>query len=145
MSRENRPEMGIATEQSAKNKGLYLSFLESFDTGRLQAVETAAAAIFARNAQINASHPINEATDGTGYVDDVIAPIMVAFEGCTRQNYIVLGGEYLGTEWVTSTGYFHGYFSKPLYGIPPNGKLAFLRFGEFHRVEGGKIVESQVF
>jgi len=145
MSRANRPEMGIATEQSAENKSLYLSFLESFDTGHLQAVETAAAAIFAQNAQINASHPINEATDGTGYLEDVIHPIMFAFEGCTRQNYIVLGGEYLGTEWVTSTGYFHGHFNNPLCGIPPSGKLAFLRFGEFHRMEGSKIVESQVF
>ena len=145
MSRANRPEMGIATAQSAENKGIYLSFLESFNTGQLRAVEKAAPSIFTSDAQINASHPINEATVGKGYVDNVIAPIMAAFEGCTRQNYIVLGGEYLGTEWVTFTGYFHGHFNKPLCGIPPSDKLAFLRFGEFHRMEGGKIVESHVF
>lgn len=145
MSRANRPEMGIATAQSAENKGFYLSFLESFNTGQLHAVEKAAASIFTSDAQINASHPINEATVGKGYVDNVIAPIMAAFEGFTRQNYIVLGGEYLGSEWVTSTGYFHGLFNKPLCFIPPSGKLAFLRFGEFHRMEGGKIVESHVF
>jgi predicted ester cyclase len=57
----------------------------------------------------------------------------------------MLGGEYLGTEWVTSTGYFHGHFARPLFGIPPSGKLAFLRFGEFHRMEDGRIVESHVY
>ena len=32
-----------------------------------------------------------------------------------------------------------------LFGIPPSGKLAFLRFGEFHRLEDGKIIESHVY
>ena len=134
--------MGIATEVSFQNKTRYRQFLSHFDTGD---VEQAVATHFAPDAKISASHPINEAQQGTGYYSDVIAPIMQAFEGCTRQNYIVLAGEYLGTEWVTSTEYFHGRFTQPLCGIPASGKLAFLRFGEFHRMENGKIVESQVF
>ena len=56
-----------------------------------------------------------------------------------------MGGENFGTEWVTSTGYFYGHFVRPLCGIPPNGKLAFLRFGEFHRMEANTIVESYNF
>lgn len=143
-ARANRPEMDIATDESAENKRLYLQFLENFNAGG-SAVDQAVTAHFAQNAKVNACHPINEAKDGTGYYADIIAPIMAAFDGCTRQNYIVLGGEYLGTEWVTSTGYFHGHFSQPLFGIPPSGKLAFLRFGEFHRMEGGEIVESHVY
>jgi predicted ester cyclase len=141
-ARANRPAMGIATETSVENKALYSQLLDSFGTG---GVEEAVARLFHGAAKVNASHPINEAEDGVGYYTDVIAPIMVSFEGFTRQNYIVLGGEYLGSEWVTSTGYFHGHFSKPLYGIPASGKMAFLRFGEFHRMEHGKIVESHVF
>ena len=141
-ARANRPAMGIATATSTENKALYQQFLGSFGSGE---VETAAADIFHEIAKVHASHPINEAQDGVGYYGNVIAPIMASFEGFTRQNYIVLGGEYLGTEWVTSTGYFHGHFSKPLFGIPASGKLAYLRFGEFHRMENGKIVESHVF
>ena len=141
-ARANRPAMGVATAQSAENKKVYQTFLDSFDAG---SVEQAVAAHFAPNAAVNASHPINKATAGTGYFTDIIAPIMAAFQGCTRQNYILIGGAYLGTEWVTSTGYFHGHFNQPLFGIPPSGKLAFLRFGEFHRMENGKIVESHVY
>lgn len=137
--------MGIATELTAENKRHYGRFLESFDTGDLQVIETAVSEHFSDYAKVGASHPINEARDGVGYYSDVIAPIYEAFAGCTRQNYVMIGGEYLGTEWVTSTGYFRGHFRKPLLGIPASGKLAYLRFGEFHRMEAGKIVESQVY
>ena len=99
--------------------------------------------MFSDTSETNASHPINEG--GNGYVADVIAPLVDAFSGLQRQNYIVIGGEFLGTEWVTSTGYFYGHFKNPLFGIPPSGKLAYLRFGEFHKVEDGQITESYVF
>lgn len=145
MSRANRPAMGIATEQTAENKQTYLRFLDSFSSADPQRIAQGAKAIFAPDAAINASHPINAARPGLGYVSDIISPIMAAFDGCTRQNYIVIGGAYLGSEWVTSTGYFHGHFARPLFGIPASGKQAFLRFGEFHRMEHGKIVETHVY
>ncbi len=137
--------MGVATDLTVENKRLYQTFLQSFEAGTGTVIEAAVSQHFDVRAKINASHPINEAEDGQGYFTDIIAPIMEAFEGCTRQNYIVIGGEYLGTEWVTSTGYFHGHFTRPLVGIPPSGKLAFLRFGEFHRMKDGKVVESHVY
>ncbi|MCK0125948.1 ester cyclase [Gelidibacter sp. F2691] len=137
--------MGIATDQSVENKRIYHSFLKNFDKGGTTRIEDAVAKSFDTGAKVNASHPINEAQDGTGYFTDIISPIWQAFAGCTRQNYVMIGGEYLGTEWVTSTGYFHGHFEKPLFGIPPSGKLAYLRFGEFHRMEDGKFVESHVY
>ena len=144
-ARASRPAMGIATEQSTKNKRLYLQFLEKINVMQTMAIEQATAEFFSDDATINASHPINEAADGLGYATDIISPIIAAFDGCTRQNYIVLSGEYLGTEWVTSTGYFHGQFRHSLLGIPPSGKMAFLRFGEFHRMQDGKIVETHVY
>ena len=80
---------------------------------------------FSPTAQINGSHPVNAAVLGIGYYSDMIAPIAQSFDGFTRQNYIVLAGEYQGLEWVTSTGYFYGHFRKSLFGIPPSNKMAF--------------------
>lgn len=140
-ARAARPGMGIATDQTFENKGKYRQFLDSF-SGGAQAVEKAATRIFAPLAKISASHPINEAREGDGYFTDIIAPIANALTGLTRQNYVVIGGEYEGTEWVTSTGYYYGHFNRSLFGIPPNEKLAFLRFGEFHQMEAGKIIEN---
>lgn len=144
-TRADRPPMGISTETSFANKKAYAGFLNSFNRGQLSHIKSATTDLFASTAQVNASHPINEASPGDGYFVDVIAPIAHAFEGLTRQNYIMLGGEYLGTEWVTSTGYFYGHFKNPLFGIPASNKMAFLRFGEFHRMEFGKIVETHVY
>ena len=140
--RANRPPMGVPTAVSAQNKILYLEFLQTFDNADWSGIEGADKVFFAADANVQASHPINTAP---GYYSGVVKPIAEALQGCQRQNYIVLAGEYLGTEWVTSTGYFYGHFAKPLFGIPASGKQAFLRFGEFHRMEQGKVVESQVF
>ena len=144
-NRKNRPAMGIATDQSFQNKLAYLDYLKRTESLKDQTVRDATAEFFETNAQINASHPVNEARAGDGYATDVILPIAAAFDGCVRQNHIVLAGEYLGTEWVTSTGYFYGRFHLPLFGIPASGKLAFLRFGEFHRMEAGQVVETHVY
>ena len=144
-SRANRPPMGIATQTSFENKIAYAEFLSQFENGVTTQVDASVPLLFDPKAQINASHPINRATEGTGYFDDIIYPISKAFEGVRRQNYILLSGEYLGSEWVTSTGYFYGHFNQPLFGIPPSHKLAFLRFGEFHKMEFGKITETYVY
>ena len=144
-ARAARPGMGIATDITVKNKRLYRDLLGSFSTGEPETIRRSVLSIFDERAEIKASHPINSAQVGIGYFSDIVVPLMGALKGLNRQNYVVVGGEYLGTEWVTSTGYYYGHFTHPLFGIPPSGKLAFLRFGEFHRIEEGKILESQIF
>ena len=144
-SRINRPAMGISTLISSQNKRTYWKFLNTFETRNLQAIELSVSENFSAVAEINGSHPINEAESGAGYYSDIIAPIAQSLDGFTRQNYIILAGEYQGSEWVTSTGYFYGHFRKPLFGIPPSNKMAFLRFGEFHKMEDGKITETYVY
>jgi len=141
-AREARPEMGIATELTVENKNLYRRFLCRFEAATPGAVERAGPAHFDAGAKVAVSHPVNEARGGVGYFTDIIAPIMAAFDGCTRRNEILLGGEYPGTEWVTSTGCFGGGFARPLFGIRPTGKRVFLREGDWWRRKDGKIIEN---
>ena len=131
----NRAEMGVATPTSFYNKKTYFELLSHFETRNLEKIKSGVLNHFDATAKVNASHPVNEAAQGIGYYSDIILPIVQSLDGFTRQNYIVLGGEYQGTEWVTSAGYFYGHFNKPLFGIPPSNKMAFLRFGEFHKME----------
>ena len=56
-----------------------------------------------------------------------------------------MAGDFGGKDWVSATGYYVGHFAHPWIGIQPTGALAYLRFGEFHRFENGKIVETYVF
>jgi predicted ester cyclase len=144
-ARQARPAMGIATEQTKKNKLLYKRFLDAFDGADVSAVKSAAQEAFRPNAHIDAAHPINETRGGDGYVEDIIAPMSRGLRGFQRRNDMLIGGEYLGHEWVTSMGYFCGHFTAPMFGIAPSQRMEFVRFGEFHRMESGKIVQSQVF
>ncbi len=47
--------------------------------------------------------------------------------------------------WVVSMGHLMGLFDKPWLGIPPTGKMAFLRYSEFHRIEDGRIAETAMY
>lgn len=50
------------------------------------------------------------------------------------------------TVWVVQMGHFLGLFDQNWLGIPSTGKMAFLRFAEFHRItEAGKIAETALF
>lgn len=144
-ARPPRPSMGVATKRTAANKVIYKSFLDSFNKAELSQTKAATQAIFASDALIDAAHPINHATGGDGYFDDIISPMAVGLRGFQRRNDILIGGKYQGNEWVTSMGYYCGHFSEPMFGIAPSHRMEFVRFGEFHRMEAGKIVQSQVF
>jgi len=47
--------------------------------------------------------------------------------------------------WVVSMGHLMGLFDEPWLGIRPTRQLTMLRYAEFNRVEGGKIVETAFF
>ncbi|MEM9426170.1 MAG: nuclear transport factor 2 family protein [Pseudomonadota bacterium] len=99
---------------------------------------------FAEDAVIHVVHPFNT-VDRTAFFDDVLGVVYAAFAHARRTDYIAFGGTFDGATWVTSTGYVSGHFQAPFLTIQPTGTLAHLRFGEFHRIEGGRAVESYVF
>lgn len=107
--------------------------------------ETPTRALFADNAAIHVVHPFNAMTGADAYLDRVLGPLGAAFQGLFRRDYILMGGAFGAGDWVTCTGYYAGHFAKPWLGIAPTGTLAYLRFGEFHRFEDDKVVESYIF
>jgi predicted ester cyclase len=61
-----------------------------------------------------------------------------------RRDMIVLAGQTPeGQDWVGTMGNYVGTFTMPILEIPPTGHLAHMRYHEFYRLEGGKIVEVQ--
>ncbi|TMM49462.1 nuclear transport factor 2 family protein [Sulfitobacter sabulilitoris] len=47
--------------------------------------------------------------------------------------------------WVCSMGHLMGLFDAPWLGIAPTGRMAFLRYGEFHLIEDGKIARTAMY
>lgn len=100
---------------------------------------------FDADAVINVVHPFNDLAGPEAYFDRFLSTLLDSFQGLFRRDYIAMSGRFGDQDWVTSTGYYVGHFHRPWLGIRPTGTLAYLRFGEFHRMENGQAVESFVF
>lgn len=66
-------------------------------------------------------------------------PLFASFSGLRRRIDILLGGTCEAERWVASSGYLFGRFEREWLGIAPNNQQTYLRFGEFYRIEAGKI------
>ncbi len=60
-----------------------------------------------------------------------------------RDTIVVAGSDEAGADWVGCAGYYLGTFDAPLFDIPPTRHVAHLRFHEFYRIEGDRLVEIQ--
>lgn len=101
----------------------------------------------AADCQWSLSHPINDLEGPDAVLDGFIRPLRRAFAGLYRRDEIFIGGRNRRAEhgdWVASVTHYVGNFTAPLFGIPPSGHLAFLRAGEFYRVEDGRIAEARI-
>ena len=104
-----------------------------------------AATLIAPDAAIHVAHPFNELTGNGGYMDAFVGRLAAAFDGLHRRDDILIGGAFDGVHWVSTHGNYVGKFANDLLGIRATGRLEYLRFGEFMRFDGDRIVEMYVF
>ena len=90
------------------------------------------------------SHPWNELTGIDALASQVWLPLLHAFPDLERRDSIVIGGEYEGRCYVGLVGHLAGSFRRAWNGIPATDQVIYLRYGEMHQVEHGKIVQSNV-
>ena len=103
--------------------------------------------LFTPDAVVHLAHPFETLSGPAGLMDDALMPLFHAFPDLERRDYIVMagaaGGQTDESDWVGCCGYYTGTFMEPFLDIPPTGHHASMRFHEFYRFEGGKIVEMQ--
>jgi predicted ester cyclase len=75
-------------------------------------------------------------------------PLLQAMPDLTRRPYVFICGRFEEGDWVCGTGDFVGTFAKdwPIdkVALPASGTSVHFRFGEFCRVQDGKIVEVRI-
>jgi len=130
--------MSLAHKQQVRALGLGFS-----EPGPAQ--DAAVRAAFAPDAAFHIVHPWNDLAGVDAYIGDFLDPLRAAFSGLYRRDDILIGGHFEGADWVSCTGNYVGKFAAPLLNIQPTGALEYLRFGEFHRIVDGLIVETHVF
>lgn len=97
-----------------------------------------------------ASHPVNALRGCAAIVDQYLAPLHRALPDLERRDDLFFAGWWDGRIdggagwWATATGHYVGTLCAPLFGIPARGETVWLRFGEFLRVEGRRVVEGRV-
>ena len=101
----------------------------------------------APDAVFDLSDPIGTLTGPGEIIAGFIAPLRKALTHVQRRDLMFIGGQNIRDEggmWMASVSHVAGLFKAPLFGVAPNGKMVFLRFGEFYRVENGRITKARI-
>lgn len=90
-------------------------------------------------------HPFYEHRGAGDVARAFWAPFLTSMSRVQRREDIFFAGQgHLGGVWVVSMGHLMGLFDAVWLGIRPTDKIAMVRYCEFNRVEGGKIVETML-
>ncbi len=94
-------------------------------------------------------HPFNEITSAREVAESFWQPLRGALVTMQRRMDVFMAGQNTivenGGVWVVSMGHLMGLFDHSWLGIPPTGKIAMLRYCEFHRVKNDKITETAMY
>lgn len=103
--------------------------------------------LFAPSARGSIAHPINDISSLSDLAERFYRPMRNAFTNARRRDELFFSGDNrreTGGFWIASFCHYVGNFDQPLLGIQPHQHLAFLRSGEFYRVEEGRIVDFRI-
>jgi predicted ester cyclase len=126
------------------NKRAVLAAMQAIATSSLQSLAPNLSAIYHPDVQWRGSHPWNEISGLVGVEQQVWAPLLRSFPDMERRDSIVMGGQFEGRGYVGMVGHLVGTFKSDWTGIPATGQVVYLRYGEFHQLVAGKIVQSTV-
>ena len=98
--------------------------------------------LYAPDAHWRGSHPLNEVRGVEAMAGAVWQPLLRSFPDLERRDTIFVGGSFEGRDYVAAVGHYCGTFREDWLTIPATGAPVFLRYGEVHRIEGGRIVQS---
>jgi predicted ester cyclase len=108
------------------------------------AVRQALSGVISADALIHLCHPFGDLPGPEAFYDVAYEPLLTAMPDLERRDMIVLAGRTPeGQDWVGMMGNYMGTFTAPFLDIPPTGHLAHMRYHEFYRLDGGKVVEVQ--
>lgn len=86
-------------------------------------------------------HPINDRKGSAAVVEGFWRPFLAAFPEVERRDDILVAGTFNDGEWVGATGHFTGTFAADWLGIAATGGVLNVRYGEFSRMEAGRVRE----
>ena len=139
----------MPTPEFQTEKQLVRSFYAELDAARPEALKAVMARYVTQGYFWRGFHPFHEQTGAEAVAESFWKPLRQAFSHLQRRMDIFMAGRNAidggHSVWVVSMGHLMGLFDRPWLGIPPTGKMGFLRYCAFHRVEGDRISEGAMF
>ena len=97
------------------DRSLYLKYAEALS--QPGDFSSNVASFFNQDAVINVVHPFNQLTGEEAYLEEFLLPLQHSFEGLYRRDDIFMAGKFKGQNWISSTGYYVGQFSRDWIGL----------------------------
>lgn len=145
------PEMMVLNQA---NKEAVWSFWQALEHSSPETLDTIVHQAMAQDMNWHGPFPLGEFKGPDKFISEFWQPLSDSFENLTRETHIFCSGESNGRVdgniaedghvWVSGTGYLHGTFVRDYLSIPAHGQPVKIRWGEFCRMEGGKIVEIYI-
>ena len=107
----------------------------------------AARALLTPDCAWHVSDPWAPFTGPEAVVEGFVRPLRRALSGAHRRDEIFIAGpnrRAAGGDWAAAVTHYVGQHDAALGPAPPSGRLAFLRAGEFYRLEGARIAEARI-
>jgi predicted ester cyclase len=120
----------------------FIDGVERHARGAGRSVRTWVEHAFAENAQLHAPCPFDDLADRRAALDSFWSPLLAAIPDLERRDDVVIEGAWAAGNWIAALGHWEGTFERAWLDIPPTGGAVSLRYGEFHRLESGRIVET---
>lgn len=137
----------MADYQAAK--ALVRAANAAIDSAEPDDVATELARFTASDWQWRGMYPFHEQTGAASVADVFWRPLKRAMGPLRRRPDIFFAGrnerDGFTTVWVIEMGHLMGTWDAPWIGFAPARKLSFLRYCDFHRVEGGTLVETACY
>ena len=86
-------------------------------------------------------HPINAHQGAHAVLKAFWEPFLAALPDVERRDDLLICGAFKGGAWVGATGHYTGTFTEDWLGIPATGGVVNFHYGEFSRLEAGKVCE----
>ncbi|MCY4494849.1 MAG: hypothetical protein OXB92_13420 [Acidimicrobiaceae bacterium] len=139
----------LHTQNLQTAKRVVLDYYEALDGARQGEIAKVLAQHTAEDYRWRGMHPFNEISSADEVAERFHMPLRASFAPLQRRPDIFLAGFNTegeeGEVWVCQMGNLLGLFDRAWMDIPPTRKMCFIRYAEFHRVDGDRIAETAFF
>ncbi len=130
-------------------KQLILAFHDALDATDSQGATQVMEQFCAPDLTWRGFHPFGEISGVKSVAEAFWHPLKHSLRWMQNRVDILFAGQNSLTDdkavWVASMGHLMGLFDDSWLGIPPTGKLAFLRYCAFYRVADGRVTETAMY